>query len=485
MILNTGIDYDTGYKILSTIAGTMLIQFTIQNFISFKDETTFTMLGVEGDQQHLDHLAQDSAGKGRSVLPVAAIYGANAAGKSNLIKALEFAQRIVVKGTRSNTLIPISPFKLSSQENRSSKFEFIFTYQGSQYSYGFELNKEQILQEWLYGIPIGKKREILYFERMTSSQKETTVEFGSILKGRSEKRQKFLEFLTEGTRPNQLFLTEAVDRNVQELMPILEWFKFVLTIIPADANYKGLVLDILSDESFTEFLSEFLKFSGTGIDSISTEKIEFDPDRHLPGVPKSLREDFIQEISETKKNSVTMIEDVVRGGQTLLYKNDDNQMTLFQLKTQHRDLVGNVIDFSIEEESEGTQRLIHLIPALFALKQDSEKVIFLDELDRRLHPLLSRVFLKKAIDCRNPKNQLIFTTHDTHLLDLDLLRRDEIWFVEKDEHGSSTCYSLAEFKIRPDLKIEKGYLNGRFGSIPFFGNPQNLGWIDSETPLSV
>ena len=173
------------------------------------------------------------------------------------------------------------------------------------------------------------------------------------------------------------------------------------------------------------------------------------------------------------------------GTRFLVFKDDQSQLTLIQLRTRHRSEDGEFIDFSIEEESEGTQRLINLIPALFILKQEEEKVIFLDELDRRLHPLLSRNFVQVAMTCRDKKNQLIFTTHDTNLLDLDLLRRDEIWLVEKSEQGVSSLYSLAEFKMRPDIKIEKGYLNGRFGAIPFFGNPQNLGWLNCETDLLV
>jgi AAA15 family ATPase/GTPase len=155
-----------------------------------------------------------------------------------------------------------------------------------------------------------------------------------------------------------------------------------------------------------------------------------------------------------------------------------------RLRIKHRSEDGNLVDFSMEEESEGTQRLIHLVPSLFILKQDSEIVVFLDELDRRLHPLLSRYFVETAINCRAKGNQLVFTTHDTNLLDLDLLRRDEIWFIEKDSQGASSCYSLAEFKIRPDLKIEKGYLNARFGAIPFLGDIQNLGWVDRNSELS-
>ena len=167
-----------------------------------------------------------------------------------------------------------------------------------------------------------------------------------------------------------------------------------------------------------------------------------------------------------------------------MFKDKNGQVNLTQLKTSHRHENGDLIDFSMDEESEGTQRLINLIPSLYILGKDAEKVIFIDELDRRLHPLLSRSFVESAINCRSRENQLIFTTHDTNLLDLDLLRRDEIWFVEKNKNGVSDCYSLAEFKIRPDLKIEKGYLNARFGAIPFFGNPKDLGWFGCEDSLS-
>ena len=128
-----------------------------------------------------------------------------------------------------------------------------------------------------------------------------------------------------------------------------------------------------------------------------------------------------------------------------------------------------------------------MIPALFILKSKSEKVVLLDELDCRLHPLLSRQFLEFFLQDKTDesKNQLIFTTHDTNLLNLELLRRDEIWLVEKNKQGGSHLYSLAEFKIRPDLKVGKSYLDGRFGAIPFFGDISSLGWLDRETESAI
>ncbi|MBW4574280.1 MAG: ATP/GTP-binding protein [Aphanothece sp. CMT-3BRIN-NPC111] len=443
------------------------------------------MVGVSSDQHHADHIAVGAAGKGRSLLPISAIYGANAAGKSNLIKAIDFAKDLIVEGTRSGQTIPVSPFKLGDYSKKPSKFEFIFTYIGNLYSYGFKLNTTQILEEWLYITPSGKKREVPCFERVTSEKKETKVEYGSTLKGRSEKRKQFLDFIAQGTRPNQLFLTEAIERNVQTVKPVVDWFRKVLTIIPAEATYRGLELGILSSKEFTNFLSDFLRFAGTGIDSIGAEEVDLDFDYHFPGMPENMREELLQEITEAGEDSVVMMESPLRK-RYLLMKVAQSNFSLIQLRTQHRHENGQLVDFSMEEESEGTQRLINLIPALFLIQEKPEKVILLDELDRRLHPLLSRRFIEVALSCRKPssQSQLIFTTHDTNLLDLDLLRRDEIWFVEKNQQGASHLYSLAEFKIQSDIKIEKGYLNGRFGAIPFFGDIRSLGWLDCETEPS-
>jgi uncharacterized protein len=460
----------------------MLIQLTIENFRSFRDEVTFSMLAVTSDRQHQEHLSEDAVGKGKHVIPIAAIYGANAAGKSNLIDALSFAKYLILEGTRSNRNLPIPTFKLADYSKKFSKFEFIFTYHKTQYSYGFKLNREQIIEEWLYAIPDGKKREIVYFERITSPEKKTSVKYGSPLTGRGQRRKQFLEFIAEGTRPNQLFLTEAIDRNVTILEPIEQWFRDVLTIIPAESAHASLEYLILSDKLFVDFINNFLKIAGTGINNVTGGKVELNFDLQFPGMSKSERENIIQKMSEANANSVVIIEDIL-GNQYLLLKSEDGSTKLLKLVTQHRHENGDLIDFSIDEESEGTQRLINLIPALIALQEEQEMVIFLDELDRRLHPLLSRLFVQKAISCRNKNNQLIFTTHDTNLLDLELLRRDEIWFVEKNHQGSSNLYSLAEFKTRPDLKIDKGYLNGRFGAIPFFGNPESLGWIDRESAI--
>ncbi|MEM9215961.1 MAG: ATP/GTP-binding protein [Cyanobacteria bacterium P01_F01_bin.150] len=456
----------------------MLIQLTVENILSFKTAVTFSMLAINSDSSHRKRLAVDEAGKDRSVLPIAAIYGANAAGKSNLIRAIAFARDLVVEGTRSNQLIPINVFRLANSNQTPSKFEFKFTYKKAFYSYGFTLNSKQILEEWLYGIPQGKKMEVLFFERSTAKNGAVKVEYGASLRGRKNgSRESFLNFIAKGTRPNQLFLTEAVDRNVKNLVDVLKWFDDSLIIIPAEARCIGLEFGIMHDKEFTQFLSDFLKSSGTGIDSIEVDEVTLDLDE----LPDSITRELRQQFAEADEDSVMMVENVY-GNRYFLAKGERDNISLMQIKTNHLHENGKLMKFSIDEESDGTQRLINLIPALFILHYDSEKVILLDELDRRLHPLLSRQFLDFYLQYMSNRNnnQIIFTTHDTNLLNLELLRRDEIWFVEKDKEGSSNLYSLAEFRIRPDLKIGKGYLNGRFGAIPFFGNIERLGWFKSE-----
>jgi AAA15 family ATPase/GTPase len=455
----------------------MLAQFTVENFLSFDQPTTFSMLAAAGDQQHPAHVVTEGIGRTPPLLRAAAIYGANAAGKSNLVKAIRFARDLILDGTRSGRTIPVTPFRLTQEKGRSSRFEFIFTLDGVPYSYGFVLTPTQILEEWLYATP--NRNEVRCFERATLESQDVKIEFGKSFAGKSKEDSQFLEFVARATLPNQLFLTKADDNNVAKVAPVIHWFRDVLTIISADAPHRALEGTILSSVELKSFMQRLLRAADTGIDAIEFEIVKEDINRYLP-------EDLIAEIEQTLQEAdadVAMTVESEFGRRFFLQRGADAKPELILLKTQHRTEQNHVVHFALEEESEGTQRLIHLTPGLFSLKQGREKVVVLDELDRRLHPLLSRLLVETALDCDKETNrsQLIFTTHETSLLDLDLLRRDEIWFVEKDRSGSSRLYSLAEFKPRADLKIEKGYLNGRFGAIPFIGNPCDLGWNEEKS----
>ena len=440
----------------------MLLQFAIENFACFSDEVLFSLV-ASSDEEHPDHLVPTETGRKPNILRTAALYGANAHGKTKLIEALRFAQSLVVKGTKSGQPIRVSPFRLDPKRlEQPSRFDFVIDYQDIEYSYGFEVDSERVHEEWLYARP--NVREVKYFERITDAEGKVTVDPGPSLAGRSKKEQQFLEFVAKGTRPNQLFLTEAVDRNVEKLQPLFQWFSEVLTIIAATARVQPLEVRANKEVDFMKFIGEFLNKAGTGIEGIETVKEELDYDKHMPGIPEDLRDKIEEDIQEGA--IITLMSE--EGASFSICAGETGKPVLVRLKTLHVGRDGLRVRFDFEEESAGTQRLMDILPIL-ADVQVREKVYVIDELDRKLHPLLSRLFVESYLKQRDrpQRGQLIFTTHDTHLLDLDLLRRDEIWFLQKEQDGASKLYSLSDLKVRSDLKIEKGYLNGRFGGIPF------------------
>jgi AAA15 family ATPase/GTPase len=451
----------------------MLLQFIVENFMCFAKETLFSMVASAALEQHKSHLIQLTPET--HLLRTSALYGANAHGKTKLIEAIGFAKQLIINGTQGTKSIPVEPFRLDKLLRvQPSRFEFIIFYQKIRYHYGFIINHQRVLEEWLFVTP--KTKELRYFERVTSETGKITIELGGSLARQNSKQRQFLEFVAQGTRPNQLFLTEALERNVEKLKPLYEWFEKVLEVVPAEPRYLPLEIRANKEKPFITFLSEFLKQADTGIHSIKTVEEDFDYDKHFPGLPEQIR---------------LAIENDIRSGGTLLMlseatsytlcANDSGEPLLIRLETIHRGHDGSIVSFDFSKESAGTQRLTQLLPILVDLLS-SEKVYLIDELDRSLHALLPQFFLEAYLTgvSKTHRSQLIFTTHDTQLLDLKLLRQDEIWFLEKDEHGASHLYSLVNLKMNPDLNIQKGYLQGRFGGIPFVGNLEQLGWFSKE-----
>jgi uncharacterized protein len=461
----------------------MLIQFTVENFLSYDKPTVFSLVATN-DEAHPNHVIHNVGGTKRNLLRAAAIYGANASGKSNLVKALRFAQELIINGTGAGESIPITPFRLSRSPQSSSRFQFHFHTQGVEYSYGFRVTRTHVAEEFLYAKPKGK--EVKYFERITSEEIQTEVDFGASLTKGSKGKRDFLKYKADDTRPNQLLLTAISEGNlrdrVEELKPIIDWFRYVLTVIDADATYHRLTARTHTIRELKEMLGNYLRISDTGIRHIETREMPFDWERDLPLLPDPLRNEFIAKYDKERtqlplwmREPLIMEIGTPNGENAYICKTEQGEWRQIKLFLQHQGKDGKLYEFEINDESDGTQRMINLVPILFEMNRVEEKVIVIDEIDRRMHTHLSRLMIDAAMRCQK-QSQLIFTTHDTNLLDLELLRRDEIWFVEKDKTGNSHLYSLAEFKIRPDLQIEKGYLNGRFGAIPFIGDIESLGW---------
>ena len=456
----------------------MLIQFVVENYMSFKNEAVLNMTATT-DSSHKNHVTHDEQGKKTSVLRAAALYGANASGKSNLVKAISFARDFIIYGTRPEISIPVVPFKFDPETTeKPSKFEFIIKHEGVLYTYGFAADEHRVIEEWLFAQP--DKREVSFFKRTTDEKGQAKVIIGSHLAPKGSKRAEFLEYIAQGTRPNQLFLTECHEKNVEQIKPLMLWFRNCLTVLwpnqfarsrcfPPLYNFPELLHEQYSQEilatrldeelELKEFISHFLRTVMKDIQSIYVYKFE----------TASSKNPLLKAISKEEKEGVDN-KDINKDEEKVIQR---MLFTIHKCKKKQKDDA----DFSLlalREESDGTQRLIEMLPVIYdALTKG--KVFIIDELERSLHPLLSRLFLQTFLDTEPFGGQIIFATHETTLMDLDLLRRDEIWFVEKDEEESSRIYSLAEFRVRNDLKIDKGYLHGRFGAIPFFGDASKLG----------
>lgn len=339
----------------------MIVSFSLENWTSFRNQVTFSMVASR-ERQHGDRVPKLGKYQTR-VLPVAAIYGGNASGKTNFFKALSFAKALVVKGTQPDSLIPVEPFRLDAKvADQPSRFGFELLIDEIIYEFSFAVTRKAVLEEKLVAIT-STSEKVLYHRR------EGKPNFDDSLA-----KDQFLQFAFKGTRDNQLFLTNSVSQKVDNFRPVYDWFKDTLELVA-----KKLV-------------------------------------------------------------------------------------------TYHPKADGTEAKFEIRQESDGSQRVIDLLPAFLELSaQVSKKVYVIDEVDRSLHTLLTRRLLEAYLaNCSTEtRTQLLLTTHDVLLMDQQLLRRDEMWVAERDATGASNLLSFSEYKdVRYDKDIRKSYMQGRLGGIP-------------------
>jgi len=418
-----------------------------------------------------DHIITSDQGKSVSVLPLAAIYGANASGKSNLIKAVYFAKNLIINGTSPDESIDLTPFALDTEyEKLPTKIEFVIKIDNILYTYGFLATAQSIKEEWLFAYFSNKESKI--FERVSNNDESVTVIPGDrLIENLGDK--KFIEYIARGTRPNQLFINEANNKNVSIIKPLWDWFKNSLRIIFPNSNYMNLVTKAHSDSEFLRHLEAILKAAGTGVDGLHCKKTPISNSELLNDAPKKFINEIKSELQKKKNYSA-----YIRKGLSTynIRLSSNNELESYSLMTIHKRKNGTDAQFDTAEESDGTLRLMHLAPML-RNSESSETVYFIDEIDRSLHPHISKLFIQiiiESIKNKKIKNQFILTTHDTNLLDRKLLRRDEIWFIEKSSHGASHLTSLAEYHVTEGLSYQNGYLNGRFGGIPFVGDAKAL-----------
>lgn len=427
----------------------MLIEFSVGNYRSFKEQVTFSMVAANlvSRDKRLDESNVFAVDDDLTLLKSAAIYGANASGKSNLAKALEFMKSFMVnssKDTQSTDEINVEPFRLSTDtENKSSYFELVFFMDGRKYRYGFEATRERVVSEWLFYVP--KIRETKLFERKLSSIK-TSKNYDA-------------DGIQQRTRNNALFLSVSAQFNVELAEKILEWVTDKLNIISGlhDQAYLNYTINCLINNENKSDILQFIKKLDLSIDEIKVQQ----EDLAIDALPDYMPDEFKKFILRAAGGKATSIGTVHKK-----FDENGNYKSIEQFDLNNH-------------ESDGTCKVFALAgPIVTAIKK--REVLVIDELDARLHPLISRAIVELFNSNKtNPNNaQLIFMTHDTNLLSNNIFRRDQIWFTEKNRYGATDLYSLAEYKIRNDASFESDYIKGKYGAIPYIGNLNHL--LDSH-----
>ena len=417
----------------------MLIQFTVENFYSLKNETTLSLLAGK-DKEHEEYLQEAN---NERVLPTVAIYGANAAGKTNIMKAITAAvMTIRTSNDRqfNDPLYWIVPFAFDHESiNKPSRFDFIFINNGKKFQYGFLADNTKIYEEYLYEYKTA--RDTLIFERTNTNQYKFNRQY-----------KKVLNEIVENNTPNKLFLATATSWNAEITRDAYMWFANKIDTYNDKIRDQADLLEIIEkeDEVIKPFIKTLLKNADINIfdyDIESKSSNEYPP--------------FLQVVDEYKDQIQAV-------------------RKTFRISTMHKIINKNGVEevyrLPLSMESNGTSQLFFLGPIIkHAL--DYGKTIFVDELDNSLHPLLMDyiidIFNNKD---SNPNNaQLIFNSHSTKELSLDIFRRDQIYFTEKDDDsGITELYSLDEFSVRKSENINKGYLQGRYGAIPTIGSEDLL-----------
>ncbi|WP_370398583.1 ATP/GTP-binding protein [Tenacibaculum dicentrarchi] len=447
----------------------MLIRFVIENMFSFGERKEFTTIPNKRLKTLQDHKYDLD---GFEILKLSSIYGANGAGKSNLIKSLSQLQKLITK-EKIPFKLKDTQHKFGNQKEQILAIEFI--QDNTPLYYGLVLSDDNISTEELYVSGLGKKQDKLIFERKTVDKK-TTIKFLDEFENDEKSQVLKTVLLEEFVKPNESVLKLLSNRDnklLKDVKKAYEWFSETLQIITPDSKPRALAHKIDTDIEFKKYAEDLMCSFNIGIKSLGADKKnikEFfgeDNENEL--------DELIKEVEDSPKKMIGLRS---RRGDELIIVKENDTIWVKTLKVEHSSTNKSVF-FDLDEESDGTVRLLDFVPA-FKNVISSEKVYIVDEIERSIHPLLIKELVKKFSLDNKTKGQLIFTTHESNLLDQDIFRQDEIWFAEKDLNGSTDLYSLSDFKEHKTIDIRKGYLNGRYGSIPFLGNLEDLKWHDYD-----
>lgn len=443
----------------------MLIQFSVKNYRSIKDEAELQMITDAGKELLESNTFKPDA-KGANnfgLMKSAVVYGANAAGKSNIIKALSKMQWLVLNSAtklQSGEQLNIEPFKFSTGSiNEPTEFNMDFISESIRYQYGFSANNKRVTEEWLFAYPNGRAQTWFMREYDLDTQQYNWTK-DSYLTGAKATWK-------EATRDNALFLSTAIQLNSKQLSPVYQWFTETLQVIGThDLSPHQTAYKVLNDSKLKNDILTFLKVGDLGIEDIKIEKDQFASDQ-LASVSTAFGVSLIGSDGEPH----AALKPILPGLNKSLYQSGN-----ITIKTRHQLNDGSFQYLDLKDESDGTQRMFAFAAPLVESLQDGA-VVFIDELNNSLHPTMVKflVSLFNSADSNANNAQLVFTTHETSILSQDVFRRDQIWFCEKNKAQSTTLYSLSDFKVRKGAdNIERNYLSGKYGALPFI-DKSNLG----------
>jgi AAA15 family ATPase/GTPase len=442
----------------------MIARLSVENYKSFNNKEEINMVSSSKIRSHKDHKVKI---KQTSLLKYAVIYGANASGKSNLTDVFAFMRRCIEGG------IPVDSFNdfcriEKENKKRPSLFELQFTIGNHFYAYGFSvvLSTRKVTEEWLYELyQDGTAKEL--FER----EEGQAPMLGSDIKATEAEKNRFQVYAEDfAGHDASLFLTEMNRGKKYDKKSHLLFFKDVFTylrqnIITLNPNVGIYNFNYYYDEKSLGRINDLIQTFDTGISHVSIRKITMDELSNL--IPEPILKQIIDDLRtriRSSKSGNAQVSFRTPSNIINIRINAEGEQEITTLSMKHG---SSVFNFDFKDESDGTRRIFDLIDMLIPSQDDIVYVV--DELERSLHPKLTEHFLQLFMDAHQDQRvQLIFTTHEDSIMDQDLFRRDEIWFVERGADNASTIYSLDRFKERYDKKLSKAYLDGRYGAIPVF-----------------
>ena len=442
----------------------MLLDFMVENWMSYRDEANLNLTSSL-ERQHRETLTRLPGFRSKKVLPVAAIYGGNASGKTALFKALAALKAMVTRDEGVSGMLPVVPFALDEEAaSRPTTFDITFLAGETTYRLVVEATRERVSYESLE--VIREKDVVEVYER--DGEGRGAYSFDASFFTESD----HVEYAAKSTRANRLFLGSAVAQNVTELSEAYGWFANTLELVGVESHAWSFATAADKREGFLKFAGETLSRLDTGIAGLIGEDVALDA---LPKDAGLLN--AVERLGEG--DVITVVIDAAAGDygfEVITIRSEDGRPHAQRIRTVHEGPDGRVHPLTLAMESSGTQRLMGLLPMLFDLSgtsgASSSKVYVVDELDRCLHTMLtSRLIEDFLSSCgEGSRKQLLFTTHDLLLMDQSLMRRDEMYIAQRNPGGCSELVGLAEYEgIRYDRDLIRSYLEGRFGGIPMLG----------------